>query len=686
MIKKYRFGEPFETGAVLEQKKAEDAELTFFQVKQGEKLSFFKALEETDRIYGLGENVRGINKRGWIYKSECNDVPIHREDTRSLYGAHNFFVIEGKVKTGIFFDTPSAITFDMGYTEYGSILIESEEPDLDVYIIEGGSILDIVGEFRRIIGRSYIPPKWAFGYQQSRWGYRDEKDIREVVREHRSNHIPLDAVYMDIDYMESYKDFSIDKSRFPDLKGLVQEMKEEHIHLVPIIDAGVKIEPGYQVYEEGCEKGYFCKEEDGTEFVAGVWPGQVHFPDFLNPDAGRWFGEHYRCLLDCGIDGFWNDMNEPAIFYSQKRLEKVFAKFGAYQGENLDTHAFFKYLEAVNGLGGNSDDYKQFYHQTPMGRIRHDKVHNIYGYKMTEAAADAFKRYAPERRTLMFSRASYIGMHRCSGIWQGDNLSWWSHLLLNIQMMPSLNMCGFLYTGADIGGFGSDTTEDLLLRWLAFGIFTPLMRNHASAGTREQEVYRFGNQNAFRNIIGIRYGLIPYLYSEFVKCAGDNRMMFMPLSFVFGKDERTYDIEDQLLVGDSLMIAPVYTQNANGRFVYLPEDMVMVRMKSLKEKTLEKMKQGDHYIKVAADEVVFFIRKNKMLPLSCGGESINEIDENRFELLAGASWDSAYELYRDDGYSSEIREDGIIIVNIDKRGSVEMHGADVPEVKVLLAD
>ena len=196
----------------------------------------------------------------------------------------------------------------------------------------------------------------------------------------------------------------------------------------------------------------------------------------LNKDARQWFGHKYKFLLDQGIEGFWNDMNEPALFYSEKHLEEVFEQLDHYKTNELDINSFFEMQNLIGSLANNEDDYKLFYHNYNGHILRHDKVHNIYGYNMTKAAAEAFDDIEPDKRILLFSRSSYIGMHRYGGIWTGDNLSWWSHLKLNVKMMPSLNMCGFLYSGADLGGFGAHTTQDLLLRWLAFGIMSTLIK------------------------------------------------------------------------------------------------------------------------------------------------------------------------------------------------------------------
>lgn len=653
MIRRYVYGNVLETEAVLEKPEKEQGQLPYFTVNEQE-MSFSYPMDAEDRVYGLGENVRGINKRGWIYESKCSDEPEHKEDRRSLYGAHNFLVLDGKEQFGIFVDYPGILTFDVGYTKHNELKITASDWNLDVYLITGTDVKDIVKQFRHMVGRSYIAPLWAFGYGQSRWSYMNEDEVREVVKRHRELGIPLDSVYLDIDYMERYKDFTLNDETFPEFAKFNEEMKEQNIHLVPIIDAGVKQEEGYDVYEEGLEKGYFCTKEDGSPFVAAVWPGKALFPDMLNKEARDWFGNQYKFLLDQGVEGFWNDMNEPAIFYTEDRLKDVLEKLGTFKGQNLDLDRFWEFTGLVSGLSNNVEDYKMFYHNIDGERVRHDRVHNLFGYNMTRAAGEAFERLEPDKRILMFSRSSYVGMHRYGGIWQGDNKSWWSHILLNLKMMPSLNMCGFLYTGADLGGFGSDTTEDLVLRWLALGIFTPLMRNHSALGTRVQEAYRFEDMEGFRHIIGLRYRFLPYLYSEYMKAVLRDEMMFRPLAFDYPEDRHAVKVEDQLLLGDGLMIAPVYEQNAEGRYVYLPEKMKMVRFKKggiMEEEVLE---AGHHYVEVGLTDVVVFVRPNHLIPMSTGGQCVADVDFENLQYLSFVEeGEAVYEYYHDNGYEKD---------------------------------
>ena len=571
----------------------------------------------------------------------------HTEDKRSLYAAHNFIIVSGKQTFGMFFDYPSTLIFDIGYTRMDTMKVSCENADLNLYVFEGENAYDIVKQFRKAIGRSYIPPKFAFGFGQSRWGYETKEDFCKVADGYRDNHIPLDMIYMDIDYMQDFKDFTLNEENFKDFPGFVQEMKDKNIRLIPIIDAGVKVEDGYSIYEEGVEKQYFCKREDGSDFVAAVWPGDTHFPDVLNADARKWFGDQYRFLTEQGIEGFWNDMNEPAIFYSKEGLAEAKEVARRFADDEEGKVNLWEVGEKLFGLANNHEDYRRFYHLVNGKKVRHDKVHNLFGYNMTRAAGEAFERIDPEKRFLMFSRSSYVGMHRYGGIWTGDNKSWWSHILLNLKMMPSLNMCGFLYTGADLGGFGADTTRDLLLRHLVLGVFTPLMRDHAAKDTREQECYQFEQIEDFRHVIGVRYRLIPYLYSEYMKAALNDDMYFKPLAFEYPKDKRAVRVEDQLMLGNEIMIAPVYEQNARGRYVYLPETMKFVKFLpdgTILEEILEK---GNHYVEVALNEVPLFIRSGKCIPLAETAESVAELDTENLKMIGFEG--AQYTLYEDDG-------------------------------------
>ena len=656
MIQRFSFGHPFPTQSVVLSLPAESGSVPFLTPDgSGWQLT----LSEQAAVYGLGEMPRGINKRGWHYITNNTDESRHSEDKLSFYGAHNFLLVrDGSTCFGLFVDFPGKVYYDIGYTRHDLFSFHTETPDYDLYLLSGENENAICKEFRALIGRSYIPPKWAFGLAQSRWGYKTEEDVREVARQYKEHDLPLDMICMDIEYMQDYADFTVNKERFPDLTKLSADLKAQGIRLVPIIDAGVRIDSNDPTCTEGLEKGYFCKKADGTPFVAAVWPGKAYFADFLRPEVREWFGHKYKALTDCGIEGFWNDMNEPSLFYSPERLRAFLNDMAALrEKDNIEQEEFFpRVVGGAMGLMNSPADYASFYHEVDGQKVRHDQVHNLYGGSMTRAAGEAFVDLRPGQRTLLYSRSSFIGSHRYGGIWLGDNNSSWAQLLANIQMMPSVQMCGFLYSGADLCGFSSDTTPDLALRWLEFGLLTPLMRNHSAVGTRMQEYYRFPEVlPAVRNMIRLRYALLPYLYSEFMKAALENTSYFRPLAFDYPDDPDAREVEDQLLLGEGLMAAPVYVQNAHGRHVYLPEPMKLLRLRAVDDYDEEILPAGHHYIRCALDEMLLFLRPGHIVPVAQPANNTSELDDASLTLWSflpdGES--AEYRMYRDDGVTTE---------------------------------
>ena len=656
MIQRFSFGHPFPTQSVVLSLPAESGPVPFLTP---DSTGWRFTLSEQAAVYGLGEMPRGINKRGWHYITNNTDESRHSEDKLSFYGAHNFLLVrDGSTCFGLFVDFPGKVYYDIGYTRHDLFSFHTETPDYDLYLLSGGNENAICKEFRTLIGRSYIPPKWAFGLAQSRWGYKTEEDVREVARQYKEHDLPLDMICMDIEYMQDYADFTVNKERFPDLAKLSADLKAQGIRLVPIIDAGVRIDPNDPTCTEGVEKGYFCKKADGTPFVAAVWPGKAYFADFLRPEVREWFGHKYKALTDCGIEGFWNDMNEPSLFYSPERLRAFLDDMAALrEKDNIEQEEFFpRVVGGAMGLMNSPADYASFYHEADGRKVRHDQVHNLYGGSMTRAAGEAFADLRPGQRTLLYSRSSFIGSHRYGGIWLGDNNSSWAQLLANIQMMPSVQMCGFLYSGADLCGFSCDTTPDLALRWLEFGLLTPLMRNHSAVGTRMQEYYRFPEVlPAVRNMIRLRYALLPYLYSEFMKAALENTSYFRPLAFDYPDDPDAREVEDQLLLGEGLMAAPVYVQNAHGRHVYLPEPMKLLRLRAVDDYDEEILPAGHHYIRCALDEMLLFIRPGHIIPVAQPANNTAELDDASLTLWSflpnGES--AEYRMYRDDGVTTE---------------------------------
>lgn len=646
MLKKTVFGKPIRTDAITADVPTVDRVARLQMTADGKRTCFTYPLGAEDVVYGLGETMGRVNKRGGRYVSFNTDTAEHEDSNPSLYASHNFLIVDGGDRFGVFFDTPARVEFQIDWKGSGLLRVDCETSDLTVYQVEGVSAYEITKTFLKAIGPCYLPPLWAFGYGQSRFGYAKDRDFLEVYRGHRDAGLPLDYICMDIDYMDGYADFTVNKKNIPDLKGLAEQLGETGIRLVPIVDAGIKIAPDDPIYRSGVKQGHFCRNKEGGYFKAGVWPGMTHFPDFFDPKAREWFGEQYRFYTENGIEGFWNDMNEPAIFYSE------YTK-GNLGRLNFVLDLFFSKQRKAKKEQELLRDYKSFFHKIDGRRVRHYDVHNLYGALMTRASSEGLTKLL-DHRFLLFSRSSYIGAGRYGGVWTGDNTSKWEHLLLNMRHMPSLNMCGFLYSGADTGGFMGNCDQELLLRWLALSVFTPLMRNHSGKFTANQEAYRFPDKEAFRSILSLRYRLLPYIYSEYMKAALTGDMYIKPLAFVYD-DPTVKPIEDQLLVGDSLMIAPVIKRGQTSRKVYLPEEMTQVRYDGSKF-TCTPMETGWHTVDVPLAQAVFFIRRGKLLPVGKPIQNTREYDVQSLELLGDGE---RYALYTDDGLTRNCTMDNV---------------------------
>lgn len=641
MIKKYIFGKPLNTESVIKDvENGQISDLSFLNVNyKNDSVIFQFPLEKDDIVYGLGETTSTINKRGGRYISFNTDMGRHRYNTPSLYSSHNFIVIDSKIKFALFIDSPTRVIYEIDYKNSNEVKIICENKNFNLYLIKEDTPYKCVRSFLSIIGHCYIPPLWAFGYGQSRFGYKSEDDLNQVIEGYNKYNLPLDYICMDIDYMDHFKLFTINEDNFKNFKDYVFILKKQGIHLVPIVDVGIKKEDGYSIYEKGKEENCYCKNLQGDDYTGVVWPGDTVFPDMLNEKSSMFFSKNFKFYTDYGIDGFWLDMNEPSIFQSEYSKEDSEKKLTGDKNYYLDN----KFCE-----------YKCFYHNVDGEKILHYDVHNIYGHKLAISVGKQLDTLL-DKRYMMFTRSSYIGTHRYSGIWTGDNQSRWDHLKMNIHQMPSLNMCGFLYSGADTGGFSGYCTRELLLRWMAFSLFTPLFRNHSSCNANRRECYRFKKVSDFKSILSLRYRLIPYIYSEYVKAALTDDMYFKSLSFEYD-DENVKNIDDQLLVGDSLMITPLIEKGKDKRTIYLPEEMTMVKYDGSDFK-LTKMEKGNHTISAKLNEVVFFIRKGKLLPIGKECKNTSLIDLKDVQLLGDGK---EYDLYIDDGYSKDVSMDKFI--------------------------
>ena len=650
---KFSFGNPFNTGAVISNSKdlkEIKKEVPFFEItNENDTIKLTYKMKSKDKIYGLGEMMGSLNKRGKKYKTYSNDVPVHTPDLENLYGNHPFLIVDGVETFGFFIDFPGEIVFDIGFEKYDTLEI-SLKNNFDIYVFECEKN-EIIKEYLRLTGTPMVLPRWSFGYQQSRWSYPDETSIKEVAKKFRKDKIPCDAIYMDIDYMKDYKVFTVDKNKFNDFKEFVNEMKENGFKLVPIIDPGVRIEKNYTVYEEGVKNNYFCKDKDNKDFIAAVWPGFTHFPDFLNSDVRKWWGTLYKEFNDLGIRAYWNDMNEPAIFYTPERLNEAIEVVDEIKTKDNLGIDVFKSKDTFVNMPNNIKDYKSFYHNVDGKKILHDKVHNLYGFSMAKATAEGLKKLDDNKRYFLLSRSSYSGQQRFSAIWMGDNMSWWEHMLYHIRMMLNLNISGFFYVGADVGGFGGNSSEDLVIRWMQLGAFTPLFRNHSAFGTRHQEPWAFSEtaKNIMKDIIELRYAFIPYAYSEYMTSIEKLTPFVSPL-FLNYEDDRTKEIEDQYMYGESIMIAPIIMQNATGRYVHLPKNKWLFwNASKYNERKLKVYNPGDYYIKADLFEVPIFIKENSIVILTEPQNYVGEKEIDKITVVAFVTKKAEYTYYEDDG-------------------------------------
>ncbi len=668
----YRFGSPMEFGTILKDGLnfgfVDTNKIEYFKFEtKSDHLEFVYDLSLDDKIYGLGETTGPINKRGACYETYNTDTTEHYPSTKSLYSSLPFLIVIGSKSFAFLIDYPSKIAFDIGFTNKDIFKIKVFSKDFDFYIIKGKDPRELIKNYLKLVGEPFVPPKWAFGYQQSRWSYPTKDKVLDIARTFRQKNIPCDAIYLDLDYMDDYKIFTTNDDNFKDFERFSRNMSLMGFKLVPIIDPGVKIEKNYYVYESGIQKDVFCKDKDDNNFIGAVWPGLVHFPDFLNDNVKLWWGDLYKKFVDIGIVSFWNDMNEPSIFYTPESLNSV--------ENSLKDLAYSNGIETLIHLSSLEDKlhgkwiYTKFYHRIGLKKVNHNDVHNLYGFSMAKATADGLKRLSDQRYFLL-SRSAYVGAHRFTSIWMGDNKSWWEHLKMNMNMLISLNMAGFFYTGADIGGFGDDCNSKLMIRWTQLGIFTPLFRNHSAIDTRNQEPWAFDveTEKILKDLIKLRYALVPYLYSEFMKSVRDLTPVVTPLFFNFN-DPEVYDIEDQFLYGSSVMLAPIYTPY-DSRFVYLPEDSWLLwKAKNYLERNLQILKPGAHLINTDVSEIPIFIKHNSMIVLTKPMNYVGEEQIKELTVIAFVDSEAEYVYYDDNGKDYSYKDGNFLEIYIKVKKS-----------------
>ncbi|QST00782.1 glycoside hydrolase family 31 protein [Pontibacillus sp. ALD_SL1] len=595
--------------------------------KENGEVICYKKMEPEDRFYGFGEKSGFLDKRGESYTMWNTDVYApHNPETDPLYQSIPYFMaLRNGRAYGIFFDNPSKTTFDMK-TEQEVYSFKGDSGKLDYYVFAGEGPKEVIEQYTHITGRMPLPPKWAIGYHQSRYSYESEEEVRALANTFKEKGIPLDVIYLDIHYMNEYRVFTFDKDRFPNPKKLVQDLKEEGIRIVPIVDPGVKKDPEYSTYQEGVRNDHFCKYLEGDLYFGDVWPGTSAFPDFTEERTQNWWGKMHEFYTELGIEGIWNDMNEPAVFNETK---------------TMDTSVIHK----------NEGDPKT-----------HRQLHNLYGLLMGKATYEGMERNLNGKRPFLLTRAGFAGVQRYASVWTGDNRSFWEHLQMSLPMCMNLGLSGVAFTGPDVGGFAHDSNGELLARWTQVGAFTPYFRNHSAIGTLYQEPWQFGEEYEaiIKRYIELRYEWLPQLYSLFHEAHSKGLPVMRPLMLEYPMDAKTYALHDQFMIGDNTLIAPIMQPEVTDRAVYFPEGEWVDYFSG-------KVYQGGtaHLVHAELDTLPLFIKKGTLIAQSPKQQRAIT-DQKELELHVYAHINGSYntQVYDDDGETTDYRSGESVKLNV----------------------
>ncbi|AUB38219.1 malZ, alpha-glucosidase [Nostoc flagelliforme CCNUN1] len=597
----------------------------------------WKEIAADEHFYGFGERTGFLDKLSEVKTNWTTDALDYDALTDEMYQAIPFFMaLRPELGYGIFFNTSFWSQFDIGAEQPGIWKMETRGGELDYYIIYGPEPAQILETYTQLTGRMPLPPKWALGYHQCRWSYESETVVRELAQEFRQRRIPCDVIHLDIDYMRGYRVFTWSPQRFSNPAKLISDLAQDGFKTVTIIDPGVKYEPegNYHVFDQGLENDYFVRKADGELFHGYVWPDKAVFPDFLRPDVSNWWADLHKSLTDVGVAGIWNDMNEPAI--NDRPFgddgEKIWFPLDAPQGG-----------EEAGGRGQGAGE-KEF-SVSPT----HTEVHNLYGLMMAKACYEGLQRHRGSERSFVLTRSGYAGVQRWSSVWMGDNQSLWEHLEMSLPMLCNMGLSGVGFVGCDIGGFAGNATAELFARWMQVGMLYPLMRGHSAMSTARHEPWVFGDrvENICREYINLRYQLLPYIYSLFWEAATTGAPILRPLLYHFPNDLKTYSLYDQVLLGASLMAAPIYRPGVEHRAVYLPAG------------TWYDWWSGDRYegpIHILAhaplERMPLYVRGGAIVPMQPVRQYVDQapLDEIRLRIWPG---NNEYQLFEDDGQTNE---------------------------------
>ena len=496
-------------------------------------------IHKARNFYGLGEKTLPYNKYDSRWTMWNSDFPAYGVKFDPLYETVPFLLkADTSGAYGLFFDNTSRSTFDVGATEGDRLIYTARAGAFELYVITGKNAADVVRKFADLTGKMNMPPIWSLGYQQSRWSYYPESKVLDLAHGFREHKVPCDVIYLDIDYMDGYRCFTWSPTNFPTPKLMLDTLHGLGFKVVTIIDPGIKDQKGYGVYDSGMKKDVFVKMPSGKYFVGRVWPGDCVFPDFFDKKARAWWGEQYKFLLGYGVDGFWNDMNEPSVFDTPN---KTFPP------------------DAVHDLDGVD--------------VMHYELHNAYGMQMARATREGLEKLQPNKRPFVLTRANYAGGQRYAAMWTGDNFASFAHLKLALAMFLNIGVSGQPFVGSDVGGFVGNPSADLFTRWLELGAFTPFFRTHSVKDSKPREPWAFGEEytRINRKIIDRRYEMLPEIYTAFRAAHENGLPIVRPLYLDYPNDPEAYRIYDEFMFGDNILVAPVLDSGVVKREVYLPQ-------------------------------------------------------------------------------------------------------------------
>jgi alpha-glucosidase len=580
----------------------------------GREVRAWKRIVENERFFGLGEKTGDLDKRGRRWEMWNTDDFAFETDADPLYASIPFFVgLRDGRAYGLFLNNSFRSTFNLGAGNHRYYSFSAEGGTLDYFFVNGPEIARVVERYAGLTGRTPLPPRWALGYQQSRWSYHPRSEVLRLARTFRDKRIPADVLYLDIHYMDDYRVFTWDPERFPNPEGMLAELEAMGFQVVTIVDPGVKEDPEYGIAREGLTGKHFLRYPDGEVYVGSVWPGRSYFPDFSRAETRAWWGDQLAAWLDQGVDGIWNDMNEPAVWGGTVPLEVVMDDEGR--------------------------------------RSSQKRMHNLYGLLMARATREELLRHRPDERPFVLTRAAFAGIQRYAAIWTGDNVASWEHLELAIRMMIGLGISGVPVNGTDVGGFVGTPSPELFARWIQLGALSPFFRTHTTYGTPSQDPWSFGEdvERISREAIELRYRMMPYLYSLFWEAHRTGAPVLRPLFWHFQDDSAAYDRrwQHQFLVGDRLLAAPVTREGARLQEVYLPAGQWL-------ELATATVHHGGRKVVVEAplDRLPLFLRAGAIVPMEPLRQHLGEspADTLILEVFPGGEPGEAI-LYEDDGVS-----------------------------------